>query len=55
VFHKPKTKFAELVKIMVDEDLERWQRCLKGEHFPWDAANYPNEKGIISRKIKIDG
>ncbi|HIG96619.1 TPA: GDP-mannose 4,6-dehydratase [Candidatus Woesearchaeota archaeon] len=34
---KPKTTFKELVKIMVQEDLNRWQRFQKGEHFPWDA------------------
>ena len=23
---------------MVQEDLSRWERWLKGEQFPWDAA-----------------
>jgi len=35
---KPKVKFKKLVKIMVEEDLSRWERWLKGEQFPWDAA-----------------
>ena len=35
-----KTKFKDLVKIMVDKDLERWQDWQKGKRFPWDAANY---------------
>jgi len=51
---QPKTKFDELVRIMVEKDLERWQRWKKGEHFPWDAQNYPNERKILSRKLKLD-
>jgi GDPmannose 4,6-dehydratase len=35
---KPKTKFKKLVKIMVEEDISRWERWLKGEQFPWDAV-----------------
>ena len=35
-----KTKFKDLVKIMVDKDLERWQDWQKGKRFPWDAGNY---------------
>ena len=50
----PKTKFAELVKIMVKEDLKRWERWLNGEKFPWDAPNYPDEDKIISRYIQKD-
>lgn len=34
---QPKTTFRELVKIMVDEDISRWERWRKGEQFPWDA------------------
>jgi len=34
---KPKTHFKQLVKLMVEEDLQRWERWLKGEYFPWDA------------------
>jgi GDPmannose 4,6-dehydratase len=51
---KPKVKFDELVKIMVKEDLNRWKRWLKGEKFPWDAPNYPDEDKIISRYQRID-
>jgi len=36
---KPKTKFAGLVKLMVDEDIHRWEQRLKGEYLPWDAGN----------------
>jgi len=46
---KPKVKFDKLVEIMVNEDLSRWQRWQKGENFPWDALNYPNENRILSR------
>jgi len=34
---KPKTKFKKLAKIMVEEDLSRWQKWLKKEYVPWDA------------------
>jgi GDPmannose 4,6-dehydratase len=51
---EPKTKFIELVEIMLRSDLERWNKWQNGEHFPWDAWNYPNEKKILSRKLKLD-
>ena len=50
----PKTNFDELVKIMVKEDLNRWERWQSGERFPWDAPNYPSEDKIISRYQRID-
>lgn len=34
----PTTTFKQLVKIMVDEDIARWQRWTRGEYFPWDAG-----------------
>jgi GDPmannose 4,6-dehydratase len=34
---RPRTKFKELVKIMVRADLERWQKWLRGEYVPFDA------------------
>ncbi len=45
---KPTVNFDELVKIMVKEDLSRWERWQKGESFPWDASCYPDESKIIS-------
>jgi len=51
---KPEIKFDKLVKIMVNEDLSRWDRWQDGERFPWDAPNYPNENRILSRKLTID-
>ncbi len=50
----PKVKFGELVKIMVDEDLGRWQRWQEGQRFPWDAPNYPSENRILSRTFALD-
>ena len=35
---KPKTKFKKLVKLMVEEDINRWERWAKGEIFPWDIT-----------------
>ena len=51
---KPKTTFNDLVELMLNEDLERWKRFKAGEHFPWDAFNYPNENNISSRMLKFD-
>tara|TARA_B100001167_G_scaffold185841_1_gene146461 strand:- start:187 stop:867 length:681 start_codon:yes stop_codon:yes gene_type:complete len=39
---KPKISFKQLVKMMVEEDLKRWELHLKGESFPWDII--PNQK-----------
>lgn len=50
---KPKTKFKELVKIMVTEDLQRWEGWQKGERFPWDAINYIGEDKMLFRTTKI--
>jgi len=51
---EPKIRFKELIEIMLRSDLDRWNRWRSGEHFPWDAWNYPNEKRILSRKLKLD-
>jgi GDPmannose 4,6-dehydratase len=51
---EPKTRFSGLAEIMLKSDLERWKLWVSGEHFPWDAWNYPNEKRILSRKLKLD-
>ena len=48
---KPKIKFKELVKIMMDADLERWKMWQKGEKFAWDAPNYINEEKTLFKKI----
>lgn len=49
---KPKVKFSKLVDILVDGDLERWQRWERGERFPWDAPNYLTEEKTLFRKPK---
>lgn len=49
---KPNVKFGKLVKIMVREDLERWERWQDGEKFPWDAPNYPDETKLITRSLR---
>lgn len=49
-----KVNFDELVKIMVKEDLSRWERWLNGKRFPWDAPNYPGEDKILSRYQEND-
>jgi GDPmannose 4,6-dehydratase len=46
---KPKTKFKKLVKLMVEEDLSRWERWLKKEYFPWDALLSGEDSKIISK------
>jgi len=50
---KPEVRFKELVRIMVEEDLQRWQRWQKGEIFPWDALNYPNDMNILTRAMRM--
>jgi GDPmannose 4,6-dehydratase len=50
---KPKTKFNKLVKIMVKEDIGRWERWGRGEHFPWDAPLYPSEMKILTRSLRV--
>ena len=49
---EPKIKFKKLVKIMVEEDISRWQRWLKGEQFPWDAATAEQETHVFSQNFK---
>jgi len=51
---KPKVTFKELVKIMVEEDLERWQKHTKGEIIPWDAPNHSPNMDILSRNVVRD-
>jgi len=47
---KPKTKFKSLVKIMVEEDISRWERWQKKEYFPWDAFT-SGEDSAFSAKL----
>jgi GDPmannose 4,6-dehydratase len=50
---RPRTKFNELVKIMVREDIRRWERWTEGERFPWDAPGYPGENRILTRALRM--
>ena len=47
---KPKVTFEKLVKIMIDEDVQRWEMFLEGQTFPWDAPLYPDGKNIQVKK-----
>jgi GDPmannose 4,6-dehydratase len=47
---EPKIRFKELVRIMVENDLDRWRKWKKGERFAWDAPNYTSEEYIILNK-----
>jgi GDPmannose 4,6-dehydratase len=49
---KPKITFEKLVKIMLDEDIKRWNDFLNGKAFPWDAPLYPSESMLITRLSK---
>lgn len=47
---KPTTTFRQLVKVMVEEDIVRWERWLKGEHFPWDASMSGQDSYVITNR-----
>lgn len=47
---KPKTSFDELVKIMVNTDLKRWEGWKKGKLFPWDAMSSIDEYKTLTRE-----
>lgn len=49
----PRVTFVELVRTMVDEDMSRWDKCSRGEHFPWDAPNYPSEANIVTKALRV--
>ncbi len=52
---QPKITFKKLVELMVRADLQRWERYLRGEIFPWDAPNYSSEIDVISRTVAREG
>ncbi len=45
---QPKITFRNLVKMMVKEDLEKWQRVKNGEMFSWDAHQHPDHDQPLS-------
>jgi GDPmannose 4,6-dehydratase len=50
---RPRTKFNELVEILVKEEISRWKMWLNGEKFPWDAPNYQSEAKILTRALRM--
>ena len=46
---EPKIKFKELVKVMVEEDLRRWQDYKDGKMFAWDAPNHSQNVNYLVR------
>jgi GDPmannose 4,6-dehydratase len=51
---EPKIKFNEIVKLMMKAELKRWNLYLKGEQFPWDVPNYPNENALLKTYYKVE-
>ncbi len=51
---EPRVKFKELVELMVKADLERWDKCLKGERFPWDAPHDVNWDAVKPEDYHLD-
>ncbi len=51
---KPKVTFKELVKIMVQADLDKWHRYQKGERFAWDAPIDAGWDTMLSAEYKLD-
>lgn len=48
---EPRTSFSELVKLMVREDVQRWQASLNGKIFPWDipcSLNIENKNELYA-------
>ena len=50
---RPIIFFEDLVKILVKEEINRWKKWCNGERFAWDAPNYPNENGILTRSLRV--
>jgi GDPmannose 4,6-dehydratase len=42
---EPRTRFSELVKIMIEEDVKRWERWLRGERFRGTRPTTPARTG----------
>ena len=50
---EPRIKFDDLVRLMVEEDLIRWERWLRGERFTWDAPHYSGEIASVTKVLKV--
>lgn len=49
---KAKIVFNDLIKIMMDADLERWKKWKNGEVFPWDVSGSIDEYDTLKRTKK---
>jgi hypothetical protein len=38
---------------MVDEDISRWERWIKREYFPWDAATFGHDSIGMKKTKKL--
>ncbi len=47
----PKTKFEDLIQLMVEADIQRWEDHQAGKTFPWDAFNYGDELSHLRRTV----
>jgi GDPmannose 4,6-dehydratase len=50
---KPNYSFQDLIRIMVDADLDRWKRYLEGDRFAWDAPNDNNWDRLLTKGKKV--
>jgi len=51
---EPRTPFKKLVRKMVDADIDRWKKWLKGERIPFDAPYYDESSlNIITRGLRV--
>ena len=49
---QPRTSFHELVRIMVEADLQRWQDHVDGKSIQWDAPHYPEVIKLKKRHLE---
>jgi len=38
---------------MVEEDLNRWERWIKGEYFPWDAVTSGDDQIMLKKNKNL--
>lgn len=49
----PKTSFKELIKLMYEEDIRRWNDFLNGKGVVWDAPSYIDKTKIANVRYSI--
>lgn len=47
----PSVHFEELVQLMVEADIQRWEDHQSGKTFPWDAFNYADDLTMVRRHV----